>query len=49
MLVRERFSLLKSLYKNITNDSVFLRVLVAKWIERPMGVRKVVGSNLVSG
>ena len=45
----ESFNLFSSLYKNITNDAAFLRVLVAKWIERPMGVRKDVGSNLVTG
>ena len=49
MFVRESFNLFSSLYKNITNDAAFLRVLVAKWIERPMGVQKDVGSNLVTG
>ena len=30
-------------------DLAFLRVLVAQWIEHPLGVRKVVGSNPVMG
>ena len=38
-----------SLYKNITNDLAILRVLVAQRIERPPGVRKVVGSNPATG
>ena len=41
--------LFTSLCENITNDLSILRVLVAQWIERPPGVRKVVGSNPVMG
>ena len=36
-------------YKNVTNDLAVQRVLVAQWIERPPGVRKLVGSNPVMG
>ena len=36
----------QSLYKNVRNDP---RILVAQWIERPPGVRKVVGLNPVMG
>ena len=42
-----RVSLFTSLYKSVTNDLAVLRVLVAQWIERLPGVRKVVGSNTV--
>ena len=41
--LRQRI-LFTSLFKNVTNDLALLRVLVAQWIERPPGVRKVVGS-----
>ena len=36
----------QSLYKNVRNDP---RILVAQWIERPPGVRKVVGLSPVMG
>ena len=48
MVVGHSLSLFTSLYKNITNDLAIQRVLVPQWIKRPMGVRKVVGSNLVT-
>ena len=39
----------KSVRIKQNNDLTVLRVLVARWIERPPGVCKVVGSNLIMG
>ena len=36
-------------YEVLLYYPAILRVLVAQWIERPPGVRKVVGSNPVMG